>query len=227
MAVQRDFDLRIPERAVRIANTELLPLFRDYLVSHGITDPSNYDHYQIRIVVEPRRVRLRAEEEHPSFFDWFKPMSRKQKKVSFASADSIFITLEPGDSNIELREAFPPTTDEEGSFTGDVSGKLGLGGGLAMGGVRATADLQASVRKHYKPRKFVIFTQVQPGLAVWDFRHPWIRHNSPEIHITCSVDRDLPADRRFVRCQRRVSAGKRALLAPKESRKIWLPEAPK
>jgi hypothetical protein len=225
MAVQRDFDLRIPERAVRIANTELLPLFRDYLLSHGIADPSNYDHYQIRIVVEPRRVRVK--EEHPSLFDWFNPVSRKQKKVSFASADSIFITLEPSDSDIELREAFPPTTDEEGSFSGEVSGKIGVGGGVAVTGVRATADLQASIRKQFKPRKFVIFTQVQPGLAIWDFRHPWIRHNAPELHITCSVHRDLPAERRFVRCQRRVSAGKRALLAPKEPRKIWLPEAPK
>jgi hypothetical protein len=102
MLVDRDFDVIVPKNAVRIVDSEFLPLFKDYLTAVGIGDPSSYDHYQIRILIRPRKGTSR--EENLSFFEIFKPRSRLRVT---ATAHEPLAEILPGDaldrSRLQLR----------------------------------------------------------------------------------------------------------------------------
>lgn len=222
MAIERDFDVLVPDQALSISDSELYPLFRDYLERVGISDPSRYDHYQIRITIRSRYSSER--DEKAGVFDFLRPTSWKKKRRSFASADSLFVLLEFGDPSIVLREAYPPTTYEDGQPELSFMGKAEIGGGVNVAGAKATANIQASMRKEFKHRKFSIVSQRGHTFAWWDFKRHWIIQGSqPELHITCSVPNDLPDNARYVKCQRRVSDGGRVLLAPPRAKRIRLP----
>jgi hypothetical protein len=219
-----DFQLIVPGEALPIKDSELLPSVKDFLRSSGIIDSSGYDHYLIRMIIKP----INNNDSLPSLFDVFSSKSRKQKKVSFASADSLFITMVVGHDEIILREVFPPTTYSDGRRDGQmellVHGNAGLSSNVPLTGAKATAELQAYFKKQFGDRRIAIKKGNNNKSAFWDFRRPWILdNNQPEIYITCSVKKDLPEKDRFVRCQRRVSQKGRAILAPKRSKKIVLP----
>src|SRR3954466_2169746 len=224
MSVELDFDIIVPKNALHVADEELLPLFKDYLRAVGISDPKGYDYYQIRLLIRPRNDQGVGED--ISFFERLQPRGRRNKRHSFASADSLFITMEVADCGIVLRETFPPTTWEDGQMEFTFSGTAGIGAGVNVNGVKAVADLQASLKKQFQKKKLAIIAQKTNALAIWDFRRPWIeKSNQPELHIMCSVPKDLPEDKRYIRCQRRVTQKGRAILAPREAKKILLPKA--
>lgn len=224
MSVDRDFDIIVPKDAVRIIASELMPLFKDYLSAVGINNPSSYDHYQIRILIRPRKNA--PPEDNLPLFELFKPKSRKDKRRSFASADSLFIAMEVAHDGITFREAYPPTTYEDGQTEFMFAGTAGVGAGIDVHGVKAMADLQASIKRQFKKKKLAIVAQKTNGIAIWDFRRPWIvKNNQPELHITCSVSKDLPKEQRYVLCRSRVTQDKREIFAPRKAKKILLPQA--
>jgi|GEM_PF-1536928 len=223
MPYTRDFDLIIPDNAIYIRPDEILPGLREHLKAVGIEHPDRYEHFQIRIIVRPR-AQLN-DDESPIAFLYGKrtEMSRKQKRRAFSSVDSVFISLTTADDHIVMREIYPTTTNRDGQPELALGATLTAGAGGTISGAKASAEIHAKVKKEFRFRDFTVVAQRGERLALWDFRKSWFEDGrQPEVCITCSVPKDLPEDRRFVRCQRRVTADGREVIAPKSAKKIAL-----
>ena len=226
MPYTRDFDLIVPDRAVYIKSDEILPGLRTHLKAKGIENPDRYEHYEIRIIVRPRGTPEDTAKPFASFYNRREKVPRKKKRRSFTSVDSVFISLVAPDEQIVMREIYPPTTNREGQPELALGGTISAGVGGAISGAKASAEIHAKVEKEFKLKDFIVVSQKSESSAIWDFRKSWFEDGrQPEVCITCSVPKDLAAEKRFVRCQRRVTSEGREVLAPKSSKKIALTAA--
>ena len=223
MPYTRDFDLIIPDNANYIRPDEILPGLREHLRAVGIEHPDRYEHFQIRILVRPRAQLNEDELPIATLFGNRTYMTRKQKRRAFSSVDSVFISLTTADEHIVMRETYPTTTNRDGQPELALGATIFAGAGGKISGAKASAEIHAKVKKEYRFRDFMVVAQRGERLALWDFRKSWFEDGrQPEVCITCSVPKDLPEDRRFVRCQRRVTADGREVIAPKSAKKIAL-----
>lgn len=221
----RNFDLLVPNNAVYIKPDEILPGLRLHLRTVGIENPERYEHYHIRIVIHPRFPS--EDDAEDSFMSLFskgdKKMSRKSKRRTFNCVDSVYISLTTPDKRIVMREVFPPTTNRDGQPELAFGATISAGAGGEISGAKANAEIHAKISKEFKFRDFTVVSQKGDRIAIWDFRKSWFEDGrQPDMCLTCSIPKDLTADLRFVRCQRRVIADGRAVLAPKRSKKITL-----
>lgn len=223
MPYTRDFDLIIPKNAVYLPPDEILPGLRGHLHAVGIEHPERYEHFQIRIIIRPRTAVQDGESQITALFRTRFRMSRKQKRRAFSSVDSVFIALSTPDAQVVMREAFPPTTNRDGQPELALGADISVGADVAMSGVKASAKIHAKFKKKFRFQKHLVCVQRSERTAIWDFKKWWFQDgHQPEVCITVSIPETLPMEKRFVRCMPRVTAGGRAVIAPKRSKRINL-----
>jgi hypothetical protein len=122
-----------------------------------------------------------------------------------------------------MREVFPPTTNRDGLPELALGATISAGAGGAITGAKASAEIHAKVNKEFRFREFTVVAQRNERSAIWDFRKSWFEDGrQPEVCITVSIPITLPLEKRFVRCQRRVTADGREVIAPNNSKRIDL-----